>query len=399
LPVVLALIQVLGSAAAARHRHADLPPLGYALLVVGPAVLLVRRQLRLVALVVAVVATTAYFTLGYPDGPAFLAALVAVLGALRTGHQVPTWVALALAYVTYAVAGFVWPAAVRPSPGRLITVAAWLLVVVVVGEAARLRTAHFRELVRARAERERALADQEQARLEHRRRQASEERLRIARELHDVLGHHLSLINVQAGVGLHLMDQRPEQARAALTAIKQASAEALREVRGVLGALRPDDESPPRVPTPGLSAPGNPDQVAGLRALISEVAAAGLPVDLRVHGPVRALPAEVDRAAYRVTQEALTNVRRHAGVGAAARVRIQYGHDEVVVAIADDGTGPAIDRQSSSDGPSAGAPLAAGSGIAGMRQRVEALGGEFRAAPATAGGFEVRARFPLGGLS
>jgi signal transduction histidine kinase len=307
----------------------------------------------------------------------------------------------------------------------LVTVGAWLLVVLAAGEAARVRTAHFHELTRARAARERARADQEQARLEHRRRQASEERLRIARELHDVLGHHLSLINVQAGVGLHLMDERPEQARAALTAIKQASAEALREVRAVLGALSPDGESPPRAPAPGLSGSGDPasgepasgepasgepasglpgsgdpDRLTGLRALVAEVTAAGLPVGLRVCGPPVALPAEVDRAAYRIVQEALTNVRRHARAGAVATVRLAYGHDGMVVVIADDGAGP--ERRGTlrpendlRDGPA----FTVGTGIVGMRQRVEALGGEFRAAPPPGGGFEVYARFPLGGLS
>jgi signal transduction histidine kinase len=399
LPLVLALIQVLGTTGAARGEHAHLPPGAYALLLAGPAALLVRRRLRPVALVVAVATATGYVTLGYPDGPAFLAALVAVVGALRTGYRLLTSLVVAAGYLTYALAGLVWPAAAHPSPARLVTVGAWLLVVFAVGEAARVRTAHFRELARAQAERERALADQEQARLEHRRRQASEERLRIARELHDVLGHHLSLINVQAGVGLHLMDDRPEQARAALTAIKQASAEALREVRSVLGALRLDEESPPRAPAPGLSG-GDPDHAAGLRTMIAEVTAAGLPVRLDVSGRVGPLPAEVDRAAYRIVQEALTNVRRHAGAGATVTVRLAYGHDEVVVTVADDGAVPARMGTLRHEDDAQSAPaFTAGTGIVGMRQRVEALGGEFRAARDPYGGFEVYARFPLGGLS
>nr|WP_240942397.1 sensor histidine kinase [Planosporangium thailandense] len=243
-------------------------------------------------------------------------------------------------------------------------------------------------MVRARIERQRALADQEQARAEQRRRQASEERLRIARELHDVLGHHLSLINVQAGVGLHLMEERPEQARAALTAIKQASAEALREVRAVLGALRPEDEAAPRSPAPGVSGAGGPNQAAGLRTLISDVTAAGLAVTLEVDGAGTALPAEVDRAAYRVVQEALTNVRRHAGAGAAATVRLSYGDGAAVVTVTNDGDPILLDRAPA---------FKDGTGIVGMRQRVEALGGEFRAGPRPGGGFEVYARFPLGG--
>jgi signal transduction histidine kinase len=383
----LVLIQVLGSQAAARRVDVELPLLGYALLVAGPLAFLVRRRARPVALIVAVGAATAYFTLGYPSGPGFVAALLAVIGALVAGYRVLTWVVVAAAYLTYALTGVFVSSAAQPSLARLITVGAWLLVVVAGGEAIRARTAHFAELMRARAERERAVADQERARIEHRRRQASEERLRIARELHDVLGHHLSLINVQAGVGLHLMDERPEQARAALTAIKDASAEALREVRSVLGALRPDDESPPRAPAPSLSGTQDPVQAAGLRALVAEVNAAGLEVRLEVSGSPRGLPAEVDRAAYRVVQEALTNVRRHAGAGAVATVRVAYGDHDVVVYVADDGARDLL-THGAGDG-------AEGTGITGMRQRVEALDGEFRAGPRAEGGFEVYARFPL----
>jgi signal transduction histidine kinase len=382
---------VLGSQAAVHRAGVELPLLGYALLLAGPLALLVRRRARPVSLIVAMGAATAYFTLGYPFGPGFLAALVAVIGALVAGYRVLTWVVVGAAYLAYALTGVFVSSAVHPSPGRLITVGAWLLGVVAVGEAIRVRTAHFAELMRARAEREKAVADQERARVEHRRRQASEERLRIARELHDVLGHHLSLINVQAGVGLHLMDERPEQARAALSAIKEASAEALREVRSVLGALRPDDESPPRAPAPSLSGTQDPAQVAGLRALVAEVNAAGLEVKLEVSGTPRALPAEVDRAAYRVVQEALTNVRRHAGAGVVATVRVAYGDHDVVAYIADDGSQSVAG--STVDGPDSGG----GTGIAGMRQRVEALDGEFRVGPRAEGGFEVYARFPLGG--
>jgi signal transduction histidine kinase len=388
---------VLGTRAAAHGHAAGVPLTGYALLLAAPLVLLIRRRWRPVTLVVSVAATTAYFTLGYPEGPGFLAALVAVLGALRAGYRVLTWVVVAAGYLTYALAGLFVPGVAHPSPARLVTVGAWLLVVIAVGEAIRVRTAHFAELVRARAAREQAVADQERARVEHRRRQASEERLRIARELHDVLGHHLSLINVQAGVGLHLMEDKPEQARAALTAIKQASAEALREVRSVLGALRLEDESAPRSPAPSLSGTQDPAQVAGLRALVDEVRAAGLEVDLQVAGSPATVPGEVDRAAYRIVQEALTNVRRHAGPGVAATVRLAYGSDDLVVYVVDDGSRVPLLTDNAVKGTRVNA--ADGTGIVGMRERVEALGGEFRAGPRPGDGFEVYARFPLGGHS
>jgi len=227
------------------------------------------------------------------------------------------------------------------------------------GEAARVQSRYLAELGRTRAEQARVRAEQQ-------RRQASEERLRIARELHDVLGHHLSLINVQAGVGLHLMDEQPEQARTALVAIKQASAEALREVRSVLGVLRAQDEQAPRTPAPSL---------ANLAALADDAGARTV-----TEGVPRALPAELDRAAYRIAQEALTNVRRHAGPAASARVTIGYAPDALTVRVADDGIGGLAED---------------GNGIAGMRARAVALGGTLTAGPADGSGFLVEARLPL----
>jgi signal transduction histidine kinase len=382
LPAVLALIQVLGSTAAERNQPDArvLDWLGYALLLAGPAVLLVRRRWRRLAVIGAVGAAGVYFTLGYPQGPGFLAALVALLGGVRAGYRLTGWLSAGLAYLTWAVAGRLFPEAglAKPALGPIVLVGAWALLAFAVAEAARVRSAHFAEAMQARAERQRAAAEQQRATDEQQRRQASEERLRIARELHDVIGHHLSLINVQAGVGLHLMDDRPEQARAALTAIKQASAEALREVRSVLGALRPEDEDPPRAPTPGLS---------GLSALVADVTAAGFAAEIETSGTPCELPAEVDRAAYRIVQEALTNVRRHAGPGVRAAVRVEYAPGAVSVCVADDGA--SATQQSTVDGQ--------GTGIAGMRQRADALGGEFRAGPREGGGFEVYARLPVPG--
>jgi signal transduction histidine kinase len=359
LPVVLALIQVLGSMAAQRGQPEARPldMLGYALLVLGPLAMDFRLRWRVPALVVTMGAMAAYFTLRYPHGPAFLAALFAVVGAVRAGHRVAVWVLSGLAYLTYVFAGrLVGGDLAQPGLGRAVLVLTWLAIVLAVAETVRVQTAHFDEIGRTRTE--------------QRRRQASEERLRIARELHDVLGHHLSLINVQASVGLHLMDERPEQARASLTAIKQASAEALREVRSVLAALRPDDESAPRAPAPGL---------ADLPRLVADVTGAGLTVDVVTEGAARPLPAEVDRAALRLVQEALTNVRRHAGSGAAAVVTVTYGEDDLVLRIRDDGHG---------------GPAGDGAGLTGMSERVAALRGEFAAGPHGEGGFEVYARLP-----
>jgi signal transduction histidine kinase len=203
---------------------------------------------------------------------------------------------------------------------------------------------------------------------------ANQERLRIARELHDVLAHNVSLINVQAGTALHLLDREPERARPALEAIKEASSETLREVRSVLEIVRRQGEPAPLAPTVGL---------AGLDDLIARTSAAGIPVRRQTHGSPRALPASVDLAVYRIVQEALTNVARHARP-ASAVVRLSFADEELTLEVEDDGRRPV-------NGASAG------NGLAGMRERVAALGGEFSAGPRTGIGFRVAARLPLRG--
>jgi signal transduction histidine kinase len=259
-------------------------------------------------------------------------------------------------------------AVVRPSLGEYLVLAIIALVAVMLAEANRIRSEHFREMARSAAEAARARQEQS-------RRQASDERLRIARELHDVLGHHLSLINVRAGVALHLLDSRPDEVRGALDAIKQASAEALREVRTVLATLNPTDGPAPRTPTPGLS---------DVDGLADEARAAGLPVTVRREGVARPLPPEVDRAGYRIVQEALTNVRRHAGSEASATVTIGYAGNTLTLRIADTGAGSS---SSTVDG--------SGNGIPGMRERAAALGGALTAGDVPDGGFQVEARLPI----
>ena len=360
--VFVGVIQVVGGALAA----ADVPPQGYALLLAGPAALLVRRRFPLFALAVAAAAMVAYETLAYPGGPTFVAPLVALIGAVRAGKRWSAAAILAVAYIAYVVAGRAYGTL---GWGEALAVGAWTAVGFGFAEAIRVRAAQAVAIARAHAEEERARAEQERAAEEQQRRQAIEERLRIARELHDVLGHHLSLINVRAGVGLHLIDSRPEEARAALEAIKTASAEALGEVRGVLAALRPQGEAAPKTPAPGLA------DVADL------VAAAGLPVEYTVEGTPAALPPDPDRAAYRIVQEALTNVRRHGGPEAAAKLTIAYGPDRLGVRIAN--FGAEVDEPQQ------------GNGIAGMRERATALGGTLRAGPRAEGGFEVVADLPV----
>ena len=211
-------------------------------------------------------------------------------------------------------------------------------------------------------------------RLEQRRHQ-SEERLRIARDLHDVIGHNISLINVQASMGLDLMDSQPEQARAALSAIKSASKEALEELRTMLTTLRHDDDDAPRSPAPGLDR---------LPELIELTRAAGLSVEVEVAGKAPPLPTAVHLAVYRIIQESLTNVARHAG-RARVTVRVTYDDADVHVEIDDDGALP-------SEGASS---IGTGSGITGMRERATALGGDLSAGFRQGGGFRVSARLPV----
>jgi signal transduction histidine kinase len=214
----------------------------------------------------------------------------------------------------------------------------------------------------------------ERTRDEAARRRAMEERLRIARELHDSLTHSISVIRVQAGVAVHLARKRGEEVPPALLAIQEASADALRELRTTLSVLRSEDN-------------GDGSGLGQLDSLVARARAAGLPVTLTVTGAERPLPPDVDQAVYRIVQEALTNVSRHAGQ-ACASVHLYYTPDALSVQVDDDGPGA---------GASAGAglrPAGPGLGLIGMRERVTALGGRLHAGPRDGGGFQVRAEFP-----
>jgi signal transduction histidine kinase len=354
-------IQVVFTHAAARHQPdaTGLDPWAYALLAIGPAALLFRRRRPVPVLAFVFAATLAYWLLSYPHGPNFLALVVAFVTVAVRGHRVVTWATLALGYLAFlglgAAAGVVdlrW--------GVAIGTAAWLLVIGAGTELFRTRRLRFAELRRTR--REESL------------RRVGEERLRIARELHDVLAHNVSLINVQAGVALHLLqkDGEAKEVEPALAAIKAASAETLREMRAVLGTLRQADEAAPRAPEPGL---------ANLEALVSRMREAGVEVELRFSGARRELPGSVDLAAYRIAQEALTNVARHAP-GRPARVEVAYDAEGLTVTV--------------SNPTASGAPgePEAGNGIVGMRERATGLGGTLEAGRDGKGTFTVRARLP-----
>ena len=209
------------------------------------------------------------------------------------------------------------------------------------------------------------------------RRQVDEERLRIARELHDVVAHTMATINVQAGVAAHVLPTQPEVVAEALQAIKTASKEGLRELRAILNVLRQADDSDPVQPAPGL---------AQLDALVEGARRAGLPITLAVAGEPFPLPAAVDLAAYRIVQESLTNTIRHAGP-ADATVKLRYQPDEITIDVTDTGSG-------SAPGAVGGT---AGHGQAGMRERAAAVGGTVQTGPRPGGGYQVTARLPVHG--
>jgi signal transduction histidine kinase len=201
------------------------------------------------------------------------------------------------------------------------------------------------------------------------------ERQRIARDLHDVVSHGFATIAVNAGAALEVLNEHPQQAVDALAAISAASKDAMRELRFILGTLRSVEDDGNKSRAPGLGR---------LDALVASTSAAGVPTEACVVGRPRPLPVAVHVAAFRIVQEALTNVLRHAGHATAA-IRITYERDALIVEVEDDGRGAA------GDGSSAGS----GHGLVGMRERVHALGGELEAAPRSDRGFRVRARLPV----
>jgi signal transduction histidine kinase len=364
LAVGLAAFSLVGTYFASHQQadHRPFDPAAAALVVVAAAALTARRRYPVAVLALVFGATSIYLLIGYANGPIWFPLIIAYFTATVRGHRLAAGVAAVAGFVSFPWLDYLVREGPAPSLVFLLALAAWLLVLL--GAA---------EIVRIRRER---VAEAGRMRVEEALRRASEERLRIARELHDALGHHLSLINVQSGVALHVNEELPEQARTSLTAIKQASKEALGELRSVLDILRQQGELAPRAPTSTLARLGD---------LVSHASSAGLEVRTETDGDVRPLPFGVEAAAFRIVQEALTNVARHAGQ-ATATVRVAYGERDLTVQVEDDGRGPARASTAGS-----------GKGIVGMRERVAAFGGELEAGPRPGGGFRVRARLPLDG--
>jgi signal transduction histidine kinase len=370
--VVVTAVQVGGTYAGARWQpgHGSVSPLGYVLLAVGGVSLLARRRYPVGVLAVTLV-TTLWASAGN-EHAIYLALIVAFFTATLARKR-----AAAIASLVIGYAASVWPWLIgesgHPSAMFAVGLAAGLIFLLSAAE-----------LIRSRSQRAAAV---HRSREEELRRRASEERMRMARDLHDVVAHNISVINVQANTALHLMDRQPERARSALTTINDVSKQALVELRSVLGVLRDVDESAPRAPSPGLDRLGD---------LVDSAAAAGLTVHIRSAGPSTPLPADVDLAAYRIVQEALTNSARHS-TGTTATVRVIHGDDALIVEVDDDGIArPASRTADRASGQGAGLG-GHGNGIAGMTERAKVLGGTLQAGPRPEGGFRVRAWLPVEG--
>ncbi|PWV67876.1 signal transduction histidine kinase [Nocardia neocaledoniensis] len=397
LAAVVAVVQLAGSSGANSHQTGvrSLDAFAYLLLLAGPIALGFRRLLPEPVLVVALLAAVVYVLRDYGYGPIFLSLVIAFLTAAVHGTRWRTYPVVAVGYLL-----MVWPVPAllgrHTDAWQTFGLLAWMGVLIGIAEGIRSR----RAVLLARRQRAEAAERDAQA---QQARAASEERLAIARELHDVLAHSLSLINVQASVALELFDRKPQQAAAALATIKTTSKESLTEVHTLLHAIRSGapvapvvDEIAPAAETPAPTAAPEPPRPAprmpaptleDLEALLSRTRSAGLAVETKIIGTPKKLPSVIDVAAARIIQESLTNVVRHAP-GASALITLRYTPDSVDITV--DNTRPTAAAVRGGPG---------GNGIIGMRERAHALGGALTAGPRPSGGFRVAARLPARAMS
>jgi signal transduction histidine kinase len=347
--------------------------LGYALAFLAGFAVAARRRWPLGMLALATAACVTLFGLGFSKDPLIAVALVlytvAVVEPVRVSLPALAGISVLVSAVLIATGPtngeerFTGITPVRLLATVSIQAAAWAI-----GVAVRRQRA-YAEAVRERAQRE------VEAQRDLAWRAVTEERLRIARDLHDVVAHSMSVIAVQAGVGHHLMTEQPDKARAALAVIETTTRDVLREMRLLLGVLRegPLDPDPATLaPTPVL---------ADLGGLVARTTSAGVRVDLRITGQARRLPDGIEAAAYRIVQEALTNVVKHSKADR-SRLWVDYRPDALAVEVTDDGPGP-------------GAQPAEGHGIIGMRERATMYGGAFEAGPLPIRGFRVAVCLPI----
>nr|WP_308800878.1 sensor histidine kinase [Streptomyces polyasparticus] len=353
------------------------------LMVASAGALVFRRRAPLLVLILTVAATLVELTTGDQRAPVMMAVVIALFTVASMTDRPTTW-RFALPIMAVMTAAAMLTSKLPWYAQENLGVVAWSGLAAAAGDALRSRRA-FIDAIRERAERAERTREQEALR------RVAEERLRIARDLHDVVAHHIALVNVQAGVASHVMDKRPDQAKEALAHVREASRSALNELRATVGLLRQSgDPEAPTEPAPGL---------ARLDDLLDTFRAAGLPVELVHNDNGEQLQAAVDLAAYRIIQEALTNVQKHAGMGAKAEVSVLRVSRNLEITVldnggtgrgADTGAGASVDED---DKPSP--TPEGGHGLIGMRERVSALGGTCTTGPRYGGGFRVHAILPL----
>ncbi|MGM9443370.1 sensor histidine kinase [Streptomyces murinus] len=355
-------------------------PLSLLLMLLAAVALVFRRRAPRTVLALTGTLSVVECVTGDPRAPVTMSAVIALYTVAATTDRTTTF-RVGLLTMTVLTAAAMLAGPLPWYAQENLGVLAWTGIGATAGDAVRSRRAVV-QAIRDRADRA------ERTREEEARRRVAEERLRIARDLHDVVAHHIALVNVQAGVAAHVMDKRPDQAKEALAHVREASRSALNELRATVGLLRQSgDPEAPTEPAPGLSL---------LEELAGTFRSAGLPVEVARTDQDTHLPAAVDLAAYRIVQEALTNVRKHAGAGARAEVSVVRVGRNIEITVVDDGSGETGAPGSHPEGTPDSAPeKGGGHGLLGMRERVGALGGTLTTGPRYGGGFRVHAILPV----
>ncbi|MDN3020763.1 sensor histidine kinase [Streptomyces sp. S.PB5] len=343
-------------------------PLSLVLIGLSAAALVFRRRAPMTVLALTGSFSIVECVTGDPRAPVAMAAVIALYTVASTTDRPTTW-RVGLLTMTVLTAAAMLGGPLPWYAQENLGIFAWTGIGATAGDAVRSRRA-FVQAIQDRAEKA------ERTREEEARRRVAEERLRIARDLHDVVAHHIALVNVQAGVAAHVMDKRPDQAKEALSHVREASRSALNELRATVGLLRQSgDPEAPTEPAPGLNR---------LDELVGTFRSAGLHVEVARADAGTELPAAVDLAAYRVIQEGLTNVQKHAGTEAKAEVSVVRVGPNIEITVLDNGAGK-------DDDPENGG----GHGLLGMRERVTALRGTLTTGPRYGGGFRVHAILPV----
>lgn len=364
--LALALLGTTSTTVDATHPT-SLNLLAYVLTVIGFGSLAVRTRAPLLTMALSLTSAALYSAIGYPENGLPIAAMIALYTVAARTPRKQSLIAAGIVVVV-----LVWLTVIGAQgldAAGMVTNLAVFGIAYASGRYVQVRRAYTEQL-------ELRAAEADESRRRDAERAVAEERLRIARELHDVVAHAMSVVAVQSGIAAHVLDQQPDEARTMLDTINTTSREALDEMRRLLGVLRAEGDGPAAdlAPAPSLG---------DLGSLVSSLEGTGITVKVTVEGDPVALPSGLDLAAFRITQEALTNVVKHAGP-ARAEVRIRYGSDDIEIEITDDGRGAGSELGS----------IGGGHGLVGMRERVELYGGSLSTGPRPGSGYRVTARLP-----